>query len=148
MLFNATSVEIRLIAHELLDEIIPFVQQLNPAVPELVLKERLEDMKAQGYRCAGLYLDGKLAGICGFWIITKFYVGRHIEPDNVVILPEYRRQGLGKKLLAWVYDFGKAQGCVASELNCYVANTAGNTFWSQEGFEKIGYHYQRQFELE
>ncbi|EQD69526.1 GCN5-related N-acetyltransferase, partial [mine drainage metagenome] len=39
----------------------------------------------QGYQCAGLYDDGRLIGICGLWILTKYYVGKHIEPDNVVI---------------------------------------------------------------
>ena len=70
----------------------------------------------------------------------------NIEPDNVFILPEYRRQGLAKQLLDWVYDYGKTRGCIASELNCYVANDTGNAFWEQEGFAKIGYHYQKQLE--
>jgi len=28
------------------------------------------------------------------------YVGKHIEPENIVVLPEYRLKGLGKKLMA------------------------------------------------
>jgi diamine N-acetyltransferase len=103
-------------------------------------------MTAQAYECAGLYLDDKLIGICGMWIMTKFYVGKHIEPDNVFILPEYRQQGLGRKLLEWVYDYGLSQGCNASELNCYISNETGDAFWEQEGFDKIGYHYQKPLE--
>lgn len=100
-------------------------------------------MAAQSYQCAGCYLDGQLIGICGFWMMTKFYVGKHIEPDNVFILPEYRRLGYGRQLLEWVYAYGKEQGCIASELNCYISNETGNAFWEQEGFVKIGYHYQK-----
>jgi diamine N-acetyltransferase len=51
--------------------------------------------------------------------------------------------GNQEKLLAWVLDYGRAQGCVASELNCYINNDTGNSFWQQEGFVKIGYHYQK-----
>lgn len=126
--------------------IIPLLRVLNGTISEHTLRERLADMVAQGYKCAGSYLDGRLIGICGMWILTKYYVGRHIEPDNVVILPEYRSKGLGKRLLAWVYEYGRSQGCVASELNCYLTNERGQVFWEQEGYNKIGYHYQRAIE--
>jgi GNAT superfamily N-acetyltransferase len=138
--------EIKLIPTDNLISILPLVQFLNPTLPASLLETRLQDMASQGYQCAGLYLDGQLIGICGLWIMTKFYIGKHIEPDNVFILPEYRRQEFGKKLLAWVYDYGLSQGCIASELNCYVDNETGNIFWEQEGFAKIGYHYQKLIE--
>jgi GNAT superfamily N-acetyltransferase len=138
--------EIKLIPADSLISIIPLIQLLNSTLPETTLKTRLEEMIAQGYQCAGLYIDCQLIGICGMWIMTKFYVGKHIEADNVYILPEYRRLGLGKRLLEWVYEYGLSQGCIASELNCYVNNETGNAFWEQEGFEKIGYHYQKHLE--
>jgi GNAT superfamily N-acetyltransferase len=139
-------IEIKLIAKERLISILPLAKLINPTLPEATLKSRLEDMVTQGYQCAGVYRDNQLVGICGIWILTKFYVGKHIEPDNVFILPEYRGHGLGKKLLEWVYEYGKAQGCNVSELNCYITNQAGNAFWEQEGFVKIGYHYQKTLE--
>jgi GNAT superfamily N-acetyltransferase len=138
--------EINLIQADKLISIMPLIQRLNPALPKTLFQARLQEMIAQGYQCAGLYLDNRLIGICGIWIITKFYVGKHIEPDNVFILPEYRRLGLGKQLLEWVCEYGKTQNCIASELNCYLTNEAGNIFWEQEGFVKIGYHYQRLIE--
>jgi GNAT superfamily N-acetyltransferase len=140
-------IEIKIIPHDHLSSIIPLIQVLNPTVPERTLKSRLQEMVSQGYQCAGLYQDNQLLGVCGMWIITKFYVGKHIEPDNVFILPEYRRQGLAEKLLQWVYDYGLSQGCITSELNCYITNETGNAFWEQEGFEKIGYHYQKHLEF-
>ncbi|MBM4207756.1 MAG: GNAT family N-acetyltransferase [Gammaproteobacteria bacterium] len=135
--------DIKLIPRHQIDSILPLIQQLNPALPEHVLRSRLHEMAGQGYQCAGLTINDRLVGICGMWIMTKFYVGKHIEPDNVFILPEYYRQGFGKLLLNWVYEYGKTQGCIASELNCYIINDTGNRFWEQEGFVKIGYHYQR-----
>ncbi len=138
------SIEIKLIKADELTAIIPLIKLLNPNVPEQTLHSRLEEMIDQGYQCAGLYVDCQLIGICGLWIVTKFYVGKHIEPDNVFILPEFRRQGLGNRLMEWVYDYGLSQGCNASELNCYVVNETGNRFWQQQGFAKIGYHYQKQ----
>jgi GNAT superfamily N-acetyltransferase len=141
-----TSIEIKLITNDQIFSIIPLLQALNPTISEPVLRERLIDMVDQGYQCAGVYSDDKLIGICGLWILTKYYVGKHIEPDNVLILEEFRSKGLGKRLMAWVYDYAKSQGCIASELNCYVTNEKGQLFWENEGYKRIGYHYQRPIE--
>jgi GNAT superfamily N-acetyltransferase len=135
---------ITLIPQEQLDTIIPLLNVLNDQISHETLKQRLSEMISQGYQCIGAYDEDKLVGICGIWIMTKYYVGKHIEPDNVLVLPEYRGTGLGKALLAWVYEYGRSQGCIASELNCYLPNTAGQQFWEAEGYTAIGYHYQKQ----
>ncbi|MEQ1544285.1 GNAT family N-acetyltransferase [Methyloglobulus sp.] len=140
------SIEIKLIASDQIFSIIPLLQTLNSSISEAILHDRLNEMVDQGYQCAGVYSDNKLIGICGLWIITKYYVGKHIEPDNMLILEEHRSKGLGKQLMAWVYDYAKSQGCIASELNCYVTNEKGQQFWENEGYKRIGYHYQRPIE--
>ena len=142
-----TSIEIKLIASNQIFSIIPLLQTLDSTIAESALKNRLTEMVEQGYQCVGIYSGDKLIGICGLWILTKYYVGKHIEPDNVVILEEYRGNGLGKQLMAWIYDYAKAQGCIASELNCYLTNEKGQQFWEKEGYKKIGYHYQRAIEF-
>lgn len=124
--------------------IIPLLQVLNDKISEEVLKERVTEMVERGYECVGVYDDQKLIGICGLWILTKYYVGRHIEPDNVMILPEYRGQGIGEKLMEWVYEYGKSKGCIASELNCYTSNTSGQKFWTNEDYKIVGFHYQKK----
>lgn len=139
-------IEIRLIASTEICSLIPLLRVLNNAIPEPVLRARLGEMATQSYKCAGVYLNGELVGVCGLWILTKYYVGRHIEPDNMVILPEHRSQGLGHRLMAWVHDYAKSQGCIASELNCYLSNAHGHAFWEKEGYKKIAYHFRRDIE--
>ena len=136
--------DIRLIPAEEILTIIPLLNVLNPKIPAAVQATRLTEMVAQGYRCVGIFEGEKLVGCSGLWIITKYYVGRHLEPDNVIILPEYRGHGLGKRLMQWIYDYAIANGCVASELNCYVGNSAGQKFWLNEGYKILGFHNQKQ----
>lgn len=135
-----------MIPFEDLLSIIPLLQILNDSIQEALLPERLREMAGQGYQCAGLYDSARLIGICGLWILTKYYVGKHIEPDNVVILVEYRSRGLGKRLLAWVHEYARSQGCIASELNCYLSNQRANAFWEKEGYRKIAWLYQLSIE--
>ncbi|MBI1782176.1 MAG: GNAT family N-acetyltransferase [Sphingobacteriales bacterium] len=125
--------------------IIPLLQVLDEKLSHELLEERLNEMFNRGYICLGVFDKNRLIGISGLWILTKYYVGRHIEPDDVVILPEYRGQGVGEKLMDWIYQFAKEQGCIASELNCYVGNSAGQKFWANEGYRIIGFHYQKKF---
>ncbi|MDE3252448.1 MAG: GNAT family N-acetyltransferase [Bacteroidota bacterium] len=135
----------QLIPAEEMDTILPFWQLLNNQISGTILAERLKEMLQKGYACAGVYEGEKLIGICGIWILTKYYIGRHLEPDNVIILPEYRGKGIGEQLMEWVHAYGQSQGCVAAELNCYVSNSAGQKFWANEGYEIIGFHYRKMF---
>ena len=125
--------------------IIPLLKVLNPTIDDETLKSRLDEMLLQGYECVGVYYAGKLIGISGLWIITKYYIGKHIEPDNVIIDPQYRNKGIGELLMKWIYEYGKSKGCVASELNCYVSNEKGQKFWLKEDYKVVGLHYQKFF---
>ena len=134
---------IKIIAQENIKSIIPLLLQLNSNIEEEVLESRLEDMMNNNYECVGVYDDEKLIGISGIWILTKYYVGKHIELDNVYILPEYQKKGIGKLMVNWILEYGKSKGCIASELNCYLSNTEGHQFWNAMGYKKIAYHFAR-----
>ena len=134
----------QLIAKENIQSIIPLLQILNDKISKEVLQERLAEMVERGYECLGVYEGDNLIGICGLWILIKYYVGRHLEPDNVMILPEYRGKGIGERMMEWVYEYGRVKGCIASELNCYVSNSGGQKFWANEEYRIIGFHYQRK----
>lgn len=135
---------IKLIAPEYIKSVIPLLHKLNPSIEISVLEIRLKEMLLNNYECVGVYDETKLIGISGLWILTKYYVGKHIELDNVYMLPEYQGKGLGKQLVNWILDYGKSKDCIASELNCYIDNTKGHKFWESMGYEKIAYHFARK----
>jgi len=136
--------EIRLIDPDRMTTIIPLLMELDPAIPESVLRGRLGDMLELGYECAGIYKDKELIGICGLWMLAKYYIGKHLEPDNVYIKPAHRGEGLGSKLDAWLQDLARSRGCTAVELNCYLQNEAGLKFWETTGYRSIGIHFQKK----
>jgi GNAT superfamily N-acetyltransferase len=134
---------IRLLNTDELHTILPFLQMLNENTSPDILESRLKEMQSNNYRCVGVYDADKLIGISGLWILTKHYVGKHIEPDNVIIHPDYRNKKIGEQLFQWIFDYAREQGCVASELNCYVQNHKGVRFWINQGYRIIGYHMQK-----
>ncbi len=135
--------QIKLIPKEQLESIIPLLKLLDSNIEEAILKDRLIDMYDSNYECVGVYKNDTLIGISGLWTLNKYYVGKHIEVDNVIILPEYRSQGIGDILMEWIFEYAQSKGCIASELNCYVSNHKGVKFWIQKGYKIIGYHMQK-----
>lgn len=125
--------------------IIPLLKLLHKNISQETLKDRLDEMVTQHYKCIGIFDKEKLIGICGVWMLVKYYVGKHIEVDNVVILPEYRDRGIGEKLMKYVYEYAKKNDCIGSELNCYIDNEKGKKFWEKEGYKIIGVHFQKIF---
>ncbi|HZF65589.1 MAG TPA: GNAT family N-acetyltransferase [Chitinophagaceae bacterium] len=135
---------IELIPKENISITLPLLSALNPSISQDEIRNRLAEMIETGYECVGVFDEETLVGICGIWTLTKIYVGRHIEPDNVIISPEYRSRQLGQQLMEWVESYARSKGCVASELNCYVSNEAGNKFWQQQDYKVLGLHYQKK----
>lgn len=137
-------ISIRLLEKHEMPSILPLVKLLNPNTELSVLESRLNQMLDKGYECAGLFYGHELAGVCGLWHLVKLYVGKHIEPDNVVIDPRFRGKGFGKLLFRWVDEYAAKNGCEALELNCYVNNAPAHKFWMNEGYHILGFHFQKK----
>ncbi|WP_422861265.1 GNAT family N-acetyltransferase [Flagellimonas sp. W118] len=137
--------QIKFIEEQNRSEIVPFLKKLDASIPTEVLEERLLGMFQNAYKCIGVYHGSKLIGISGLWVLTKYYIGKHIEPDNVYILSEYQGKGIGKQLMEWIFNYSKSIGCNGSELNCYTKNESGQRFWESQGYVMVGYHYQKRF---
>jgi GNAT superfamily N-acetyltransferase len=133
--------DIRIIPKENIDSIAPFLRLLNPKTRKNVLIKRLNDLRATDYKCAGVYHDSKLIAVSGMWVLNKIYAGKHIEPDNVVVHPDYRSKGIGTMLLNWIHAYACEIGCLTSELNSRITNSNGNKFWMNQGYEIVGFHF-------
>lgn len=122
--------------------IIPLLKKLgSEGVSEELLIERTLDMAQQNYECVGIYDGEKLMGVCGMWFQTRHYAGRSLEVDHVIIDEAYRSQGIGKKMMEFVYDYAKKKTCNWVELNTYVSNFPSHKFYYNEGFVAKGYHF-------
>jgi len=138
-----TTISFQLLDKSRIRDISELLHELAPQFSLELLECRLDEMFSRQYQCVGIYAGQQLVGVCGLWILTKYYTGRHLEPDNVYIKPEFRNQGIGKKLNDWLVLFAKQNDCKAIELNCYNSNTQGHAFWKDNGFEEIALHFSK-----
>ncbi len=131
----------KIIPKEEINQIIPLVGLLHNAAAPAVLEARFAEMVNQNYECVGVFWDQQLIGCAGLWIQTRHYCGRSLEPDHVIIHPDYQNKQIGEKLVKFFFEYAKQHNCIATELNCYIPNTRGQAFWEKMGYQKIGFHY-------
>lgn len=117
-------------------------RQLNaPHMSAEGFASHLARMLPQGYRCVGLWLNGTLVGITGFWIFTRFWCGTQMDLDNVIVDEAYRGQGFGKKLLAWLEQKALEEQVETIVLDSYSASDKAHRFYFDAGYFIKGFHF-------
>jgi GNAT superfamily N-acetyltransferase len=114
---------------------------LYPEMQKADYARMLQEMLPNGYHQVAVFEGSRCIGLSGFWINTKLYCGKYIEPDHVVIDPEYRSRGIGKMLCDWIAAEGLKRGCGTALLDAYVENADAHRFYFREGYRIKGFHF-------
>ena len=128
-----------LLTEEELLTIYPLLHQLNPDMSEEHFRRLLPEVRAKGSRCIGAYDGKKLVAIAGFRISARFWCGRYIDFDNVMVDDAYRNAGLGPRLVDWVEEEGRRQQCDNSLVEVYARSHGAHRFYFRQGYDMPGY---------
>jgi GNAT superfamily N-acetyltransferase len=124
--------------------IIPLAHKLRPAADPAQLSGYLAEMfDFPTFHCFGLWQEGKLVALSFGWITVRFYSGKQLEVDNVVVDPDLRSQGVGRSLFSFIQDWAVGHQCKTIELNTYVQNSRSHKFYYNEGYSIVGFHFQK-----
>jgi GNAT superfamily N-acetyltransferase len=126
------------------EAIYPLIVQLNKDMTVAVFRERLSAMREKGYRCIAACEGEKILGIAGFWVGTKFWCGKYIDMDNVVVDEAARGRNIGEALVQWVLAEGRRLGCDLAGLDCYVTHHGAHRFYFRQGYRILGYHFAQE----
>lgn len=120
----------------------PLLSQLNSSITKAQYIDYLDDMIAHGYRMVVMEDEqGNAVAMSGIWVTTKFYSGRYLEMDNVVVAETHRSSGLGKQLSDFVLQIALNEKCQTIMLDAYLENESAHRFYEREGFVRKGYHF-------
>lgn len=125
---------------EMLDNYSILVQAYTELEPSSYAR-MLDEMLPHNYGQVGAFLNDECIGLSGYWIHTKIWSGKCLEMDNVVVSTEYRSQGIGARLEAYLYDKAKANNCAMMALDAYVDNFKVHKFYVNRGYHARGYHF-------
>ena len=78
--------------------------------------------------------DGRVAGYAGMWhIVNEGHV------TNIAVSPDYRRMGIGEKLLKALFDVAEEREMIGITLEVRISNTAAQKMYTKNGFKPEGF---------
>ena len=83
--------------------------------------------KIVGYLAGSIYRDETYS----------YYEGLTAEVDNMFILEEYRKFGIGSKLMNSFFDWAKENGAKRALVTASIGNESTIKFYEKHGFEKL-----------
>lgn len=116
------------------------------AGPDPLLREQIEEYAGDEALLFGCFLGQRLIGICAYWFGGRYREKRNflkLAPDEaklvqIVLLPEWRGCGFGRKL---IIDSGRAviaHGFVRLYARVWHSNTASKRAFRQAGWRDLG----------
>lgn len=136
---------IKLLTKEDIPAILPIILQLNKEYKEVLMQVYLNEMfEYKTYTCFGLFLRNQLIGVTSGWTTTKLYSGKQLEVDNVVIDYQHRSKSYGNFFEEEIEAWCKSRNYKTIELNTYVGNSRSHKFYFNQGYEIIGYHFEKE----
>jgi len=118
--------------------------QLNPNKGEKDIELMIRQMHAfKNYKCFGLYENAKILGISSGWTSIRIYCGKQLELDNVVIDKNLQSKGLGKIFFDKIEEWSMQEDYQSISLNTYVSNSRSHKFYFNQGFNILGFHFQK-----
>lgn len=124
----------------------PKLQDINSFVEQVNQVQR-----KQGYRLFGIFEEGmnNAVAVCGFREEMNLVSGRHMHIDDLVTLPQYRKNGYGTRLLSEIQNIARQEGIAQIHIDSNVGGerTTAHRIYFQHGFEIGAYHFVCQVDL-
>ncbi len=103
-----------------------------------MLKEYNKLIKNQDYKFVSAVYHDTLIGFCS--IVVNHDIVEKQKPIimlwNLRIHPEFRKQGVGKKIISFIEDFGKSINADLVFLTCDLENIGAQSFYKRIGYKK------------
>jgi GNAT superfamily N-acetyltransferase len=119
----------------------PVMLQLRPHLVEAGFVDRIRRMQQEGFHLAFLDDAGAVRAVAGYRFYDKLHSGRNLYVDDLVTDSDDRSRGYGGKILAWLTDEARANGCVQLELDSGVQRFDAHRFYFRERMHVSAYHF-------
>jgi GNAT superfamily N-acetyltransferase len=118
------------------------MSQLRPHLTEEGFVPRVRLQQAEGYRLAFLEDGGEVVATAGFRIMENLSAGRVLYVDDLVTDGGSRSRGYGARLLSWLADRARAEGCAKLDLDSGVWRTDAHRFYHAQGMTTFAHHFR------
>jgi GNAT superfamily N-acetyltransferase len=119
---------------------------LRPHLEAEGFVERVRQQQAGGYHLAALYAAGAARSVAGFRLLDTLAWGRIVYVEDLVTAPEARQQGYAGRLLAWVLEYARAQGCQKAHLDSGYQRHAAHRFYLGQGWTLSAHRFAQRLD--
>lgn len=112
------------------------------------LAERAASQRAGGYRIVAVFEPGEreAAAAAGFRVSENLAWGRHLYVDDLSTLPATRGRGHGARLMRWLAEQARREGCAELHLDSGVGpeRASAHRLYFGERMRIAAYHFTRE----
>ena len=91
--------------------------------------------------------DGMIVGLAAaVKVLAIGHPGGYVKMNGIGVLPEYRHQGIGKKLMEHVEHFALEQGAPYVGLASGINRVEAHAFYGNSGYQKTSYWFRKRLE--
>jgi GNAT superfamily N-acetyltransferase len=119
----------------------PLMRALRPHIAEHNFLARIRSQEATGYRLVLSGPSDNPLALAGFRIGENLAWDRFLYVDDLVVHPNYRSQGHGAKLMAWLRKHAAGHNCSQVHLDSGMQRADAHQFYECEGMVKAGFHF-------
>jgi len=126
------------------EEAFPVVCELHDDLDERRYRELIPEMRAAGYRMFAVREGGGIVAVAGVQRLTNLYYGRHFYVYDLSVTEGVRSKGHGERLLRYVEEVAREEGCGYVALACGRERDAALRFYEDRmGYERPGYSMRK-----
>lgn len=120
--------------------------ELRPHLQREDFLSTVREMEKGGYQLAYLENADTVVAVAGYRISHNLFMGKHLYIDDLVTTESARSQGYGERLIAWLRDLAKKEGCAWLHLDSGTHRGRAHKFYFAQGFTIASYHFSEKLE--
>ncbi|HEU4634560.1 MAG TPA: GNAT family N-acetyltransferase, partial [Edaphobacter sp.] len=105
---------------------------------------RIKQQKQEGYRLAFVEDEGAVVAVAGFRVMSVLWSGRTLYVDDLVTDEAMRSRGFGAKMMAWLVELARTEGCETFSLDSGTHREEAHAFYFRQGLRISDFHFQMQ----
>jgi GNAT superfamily N-acetyltransferase len=119
----------------------PLMAQLRPQLDEAEFVARVRKQQQDGYELAFLSDRKIIKAVAGYRFLESLSWGKFIYVDDLVTGEQFRSQGFGQQLFAWLVKRARVRGCDQFHLDSGVQRFGAHRFYLAGRMDIIAYHF-------
>lgn len=125
-----------------IDRCFPVMEQLRPHMTSQTFAEQVQRQREQcGYRLVYAIQDDQVVAVAGFRLSECLAWGKYLYVDDLVTDAGCRSAGWGKRLLDWLINRAREEGCDELHLDSGVQRFDAHRFYLRERMRITSHHF-------